>query len=54
MKVEALHSGVSAEQVQDNTGFELLFDTDLDTTEPPTDAELAVLRELDPDRVYIA
>ena len=54
MKVEALHSGVSAEQVQDNTGFELLFDSEIDTTEPPTDDELAVLRELDPDRVYIS
>ncbi len=54
MKVEALHPGVSAEQVQDNTGFELLFDADLATTAPPTGDELAVLRELDPDRVYIA
>ena len=54
MKVEALHAGVSADQVQENTGFELLFDADLETTEPPTDDELAVLREFDPDRVYIA
>lgn len=54
MKVEALHAGVSAEQVRENTGFELLFDADIETTEPPTDDELAVLREFDPDRVYIA
>ena len=26
MKVEALHAGVTAEQVQDNTGFDLMFD----------------------------
>lgn len=54
MKVQALHAGVSAEQVRESTGFELLFDTDIETTEPPTDDELAVLREFDPDRVYIA
>ena len=54
MKVQALHAGVSAEQVRENTGFELLFDDDLETTAPPTDDELAVLREFDPDRVYIA
>ena len=54
MKVAALHAGVTAEQVQDNTGFELLFDSEIETTAPPTDDELAVLRELDPDRVYIA
>ena len=54
MKVEALHPGVTPDQVRDNTGFELLFDADLATTEPPTGRELAVLRALDPDRVYIA
>ncbi len=54
MKVQALHAGVSAEQVRENTGFELLFDADIETTEPPTDDELAVLREFDPERVYIA
>ena len=54
MKVQALHAGVSAEQVRESTGFELLFDADIETTEPPTDDELAVLREFDPDRVYIA
>ncbi len=54
MKVEALHAGVEAQQVRDATGFELMFDDDIGTTEPPTADELAVLREMDPDRVYIA
>ena len=54
MKVLALHDGVSADQVRDNTGFDILFDSNIETTEPPTDDELAVLREFDPDRVYIA
>jgi glutaconate CoA-transferase subunit B len=54
MKVKALHDGATADQVRENTGFELLFDSNIETTEPPTDEELAVLREFDPDRVYIA
>ncbi len=54
MKVEALHDGVSPGRVQEATGFALLFDEDLQTTEPPTDEELAILREFDPGRVYIA
>jgi len=54
MKVQALHPGVTADQVRQNTGFDLMFNDDIETTEPPTDEELAVLREFDPDRVYIA
>ena len=54
MKVLALNPGVASEQVQDNTGFPLEFADDLSTTAPPTAKELAVLRELDPERLYIA
>ena len=53
MQVEALHDGVSREEVQDKTGFDLLFVDDLKTTEPPKEEEVAFLRNLDPDRVYI-
>jgi glutaconate CoA-transferase, subunit B len=54
MKVLALNPGVSRGQVQDNTGFELLFDETLSMTEPPTGHELEGLRELDPDRQFTA
>ena len=54
MKLLALHPGVTADRVQQNTGFELLIPADLPVTEPPTENELAVLRHLDPDRVYTA
>jgi glutaconate CoA-transferase, subunit B len=54
MKVLALNPGVTREQVQDSTGFELVFDDRLGTTAPPTANELAVLRELDPERLYTA
>ena len=54
MKVLALHPGVTIEEVQDNTGFRLLVADALATTEPPSERELAVLRHLDPDKLYIA
>jgi glutaconate CoA-transferase, subunit B len=54
MKVLALNPGVDRAQVQDNTGFELLFDEGLSMTEPPTGRELETLRELDPDRLFTA
>jgi glutaconate CoA-transferase, subunit B len=54
MELLALHPGVTADQVQANTGFELVIAADLPVTEPPTEKELAVLRHLDPDRVYTA
>ena len=54
MKLLALHPGVTVEQVQQNTGFDLLVAADLPATNPPTENELAVLRHLDPDRVYTA
>jgi glutaconate CoA-transferase subunit B len=53
MKVLALNPGVSREQVQDNTGFDLVFDDSVSITEPLEDAELSTLRMLDPDRLFI-
>lgn len=54
MKVLAVNPGVTQAQVQENTGFPLVFDRDTGVTEPPTEHELRVLRELDPDRRYTA
>lgn len=54
MKIVALHPGVTLQQVQDNTGFELMHDKEIAVTEPPNARELSSLRELDPDRLYIA
>lgn len=53
MRLEALHPGVTADVVQAETGFELLIPSSLPETEPPTAAELALLRSLDPDRRYL-
>ena len=54
MKVLSLHEGVSNEQVQDNTGFDLAFDDTVQTTQAPAPEELAVVRELDPESLYTA
>lgn len=54
MQVEALHPGITAAQVQENTGFELVIGPDIGLTAPPNETELAALRHLDPDRVYTA
>jgi glutaconate CoA-transferase subunit B len=54
MQVLALNPGVTPDQVQANTGFELLIAADLQVTSPPTVDELAALRRLDRDRLYTA
>jgi glutaconate CoA-transferase subunit B len=54
MQVSSLNPGVSREQVQDNTGFPLEFAANVGMTEPPTEQELQMLRELDPERLYTA
>ena len=54
MRVLALHPGVTPEQVQDATGFDLHIDKRVERTAPPHADELAVVRELDPQRLYTA
>ncbi|HEX5782784.1 MAG TPA: CoA-transferase [Solirubrobacteraceae bacterium] len=44
--LEALHPGVTLEQAQEATGWELQVADDLETTDPPTADELSALREL--------
>jgi glutaconate CoA-transferase, subunit B len=54
MTLLALHPGATAAQVQQNTGFPVPVAADLAVTDPPSEEELAVLRHLDPDRLYTA
>ena len=54
MRVEALHPGVTLETVREHTGFEVLVAGRVETTEPPTDDELEMLRALDPERRFLA
>ena len=50
----ALHPGATAEQVGENTGWELKVAESLRTTLPPDPEELRILREdLDPQGIYL-
>ncbi|NUT78184.1 ketoacid CoA transferase [Pseudomonas sp. C1C7] len=48
MRIRSLHPGVTVEQVQDNTGFQLFVPADCPTTAAPTDAQLQLIQRLDP------
>jgi glutaconate CoA-transferase subunit B len=52
MRLEALHPGATVEQVQERTDFEMLIPDKIPVTDPPTEEELRILRELDPDQRY--
>jgi glutaconate CoA-transferase subunit B len=53
LRIDALHPGVSIDDVQAATGFPVPPAADLGHTNPPNDTELTVLRSLDPDRRYL-
>ena len=46
LTLTALHPGVTLEQAQEATAWELKVADDLETTDAPTEDELALLREL--------
>lgn len=49
----SLHPGVSVEEVQANSDFEILIADDLSVTEPPSVEEQRILREIDPNGVVL-
>lgn len=53
MTVLCVHPGVSLDQVKANTGFELLTPNKITVTDPPTDAELRILGEIDPAGIVV-
>ena len=53
MRIEAVHPGVSAETVRDQTGFPLEQPPEVGVTEPVSDDELEQLRALDPERRFL-
>ena len=48
LQVVSLHPGVTAEQVQEATGFALHIPVDVPETAAPTEAQLALLARMDP------
>jgi glutaconate CoA-transferase subunit B len=53
MTLTSLHPGVTLAEVQEACGWEMAVAPDLAETLPPTEEELAALRALDPERVYL-
>jgi glutaconate CoA-transferase subunit B len=53
MRLDALHPGVTVEEVRDHTTFDVLVADRVRTTEPPHPEELAILRALDPGRLFL-
>jgi glutaconate CoA-transferase subunit B len=53
MRLDAVHAGVTVDDVRARTPFALAVAERVQTTEPPTAAELRVLRALDPDRQFL-
>lgn len=53
MTLRALQPGVTEDEVHDRTGFELLVPDPPTRMPAPTDAELEIVRTLDPDGVFL-
>lgn len=51
VRLVSLHPGISAEQVVENTGFEICVPDQVPLTPAPTEEQLAVIRELDPQNL---
>ena len=51
IRVTSLHPGVTFDEVQDNTGFDVIGGEALPTTPAPTPEELALIDKLDPQGV---
>ncbi len=50
MMLESVYPGVTLEEVQDNTGFDLLIPEKVPTTEPPTKKQIELIRtKIDPE-----
>jgi glutaconate CoA-transferase subunit B len=53
MRLATVHPGISVQQVQENTSFDLIIPKNVPTTEPPTYEELELLRTIDPNGIYV-
>jgi acyl CoA:acetate/3-ketoacid CoA transferase beta subunit len=53
IRLASIHPGVTIQQVSDNSEFSLIIPRDVPTTELPTCDELALLRAIDPNGIYI-
>lgn len=48
MKLISIHPGITLEQIQESSSFDILTDGKYRVTQPPTEEDCAILRSLDP------
>jgi glutaconate CoA-transferase subunit B len=53
MRLASIHPGVTAQQVVENSGFDLIIPKTVPETKLPSHEELRLLREVDPTGIYI-
>ncbi len=53
LRLDALQPGVEIEQVRGSTGFDLDVSPTITRLSPPRDTDLEILRQLDPDRIFL-
>ncbi|HEX08656.1 MAG TPA: 3-oxoacid CoA-transferase, partial [Thermoplasmatales archaeon] len=53
MKLISIHPGVTIEDIKNNSQFEIIIPDEITYTEPPTEEELKILREIDPARIVL-
>ncbi len=54
LTLTAVHPGIDPEQARQNTGWELKVAENLRMTPAPTEEELRILRDFDPQRIYLS
>ncbi len=53
LRLKSTHPGITADEIQDNSEFEILIPEEVPVTKPPTKEELRILQEIDPTRMVI-
>jgi glutaconate CoA-transferase subunit B len=53
IRLASVHPGVTAQQVLENSGFDLIVPKKVPETESPTHEQLKLLRAIDPNGIYI-
>jgi glutaconate CoA-transferase subunit B len=53
MQLQAVHPGVTLDEVQANSSFDILIPPVVETTQPPTEEERRLLQEIDPAGIII-
>ena len=48
LQLLSLHPGINAEQVKDNTGFDIHIPDSVPTTAAPTEEQMAIIAQMDP------